>query len=307
MTPPQKSKRTHCKQLSCGEQFQRPAGEHFDRAARFCNRAAVLTQYLANGAYRFSMAFGRATFADFYGRTAEHERILEERKRWLAEDKEKYLAALPESAGLLQETVELGIENGTLGTLRESAETTEVLARKLGESWEPDYLLLKFEGERARLVCGCVCFPSSWALEEKIGRPIEEIHDVVPALNASIGRQIATFLSRIKPGVSWTRSNWGLSRSPERNQHPVRRTPRLDATVTLNEVFFRVEEQSLVALPKCGGILFGIRLKIFPLGEYSRTEAGLKLAGALETMPDEMARYKGLDVARSRIVRLLKG
>lgn len=296
----------------------------------------MLAEYLAEGPYRFSMAFGRGKFEEFWGATAEKARILEERRRWLGEDEARYLAVLPGAEELLKEAEEMGRANGTLGmelegeTSRQERDgnhsihhgdaqrqfcatgtsTHEArgrkLARILGEHWEPDWLVLKREAGVARLVAGCVCFPSSWSLEEKIGRPIEEIHGVVPGLNASVGKQIGTFLDRIKPGISWTRNNWGLSRSAEWNQHPSQRTARLDVAVELAEVFFRVEEQSLVALPRTEGILFGIRLKVISLAGYKGTEGGLRLARALETMPEAMAQYKGLAAARERIATLLK-
>ena len=267
----------------------------------------MIAQYLAEGPYRFSMAFGRGTIAEFYGATADHERIVGERKRWLKEDPHKYLGTLAEADELVRETVEIATEHVTLGEAPPGDLNASELAHFLGEQWEPDFLLLKRQPEAVRLVCGCVCFPSSWALEEKIGHPIEEIHGVVPSLNTSVGQQIQTFLERIKPGVSWTRSNWGLSRSPEWNQHPSRKTARLDSSVALDEVFFRVEEQSLVALPKSYGILFGIRLKVFPLAGYAGTEEGLRLVESLATMPEPIAQYKGLGSARARVIALLKG
>ena len=252
------------------------------------------------------MAFGRGQFASFYGASVENENILKERKHWIATNSQHHLAALPESADLLQETVSLAHEHGTIPEPPMAASDPGHLARFLGEHWEPDYLVLSRDGGTFKLVCGCVCFPSSWALEEKIGHPIEHIHHVVPALNSTIGRQIQSFLEKIKPDVCWTRSNWGLSRSPEWNQHPSRKAPRLDETVSLEEVHFRVEEQSFVLLPVTSGILFGIRIKVFPLSRCARTEESLKLARALETMPEPMAEYKGLASARRRIIALLR-
>ncbi len=207
---------------------------------------------------------------------------------------------------MLEEACEIGTASGTLPH-NDSNAKSQGRARHLGDNWEPDWLVLRREPDAVRLVAGCVCFPSSWSLEEKIGKPIEAIHEIVPALNATIGTQIRTFLERIKPGISWTRNNWGLSRSAEWNQHPTRGTPRLDELVPLEEVFFRVEEQSLVALPKSDGILFGIRLKVVSLAGYEGSSEGLKLASLLETMPGPMAEYKGLTRARQRIVGLLRG
>ena len=268
----------------------------------------MIAEYLLESPYRFSIAFGRGRFQDFWGATAGNQSILAERRRWLAEDQERYFAVLPGTEPLLEEARELGVKAQILPR-RDGRTPSDPLsiARELGENWEPDFLVLKRESGVARLVAGCVCFPSSWSLEEKIGRPIEEIHGVVPGLNTALGPQIATFLDRIKPGVSWTRNNWGLSRSPEWNQHPARRTPRLDERVTLDQVYFRVEEQSLVALPKSRGVLFGIRLKVTPLAGISGLPEAKMLAQLLETMPEEMAKYKGLYQARERIVALLKG
>jgi hypothetical protein len=117
---------------------------------------------------------------------------------------------------------------------------------------------------------------------------------------------VKQFLARMKPGISWERINWGLSRSAELNQHPKRRLPRLDDSVELKEVFFRVEYQSLVALPRTQSILFGIRLVLEPLEQLRRDpEFARGLARALQTMPTAVARYKGILPACDRLLELL--
>jgi hypothetical protein len=266
----------------------------------------VLDDYFAEGPYRFQMRFGRGSFAEFYAPTAEHDEILAERRSALESAEERYFRLLPEAAPLIEETLSLAVDQQTVNRPPPDVKDSRDQALFLGRNWEPDYLLLAREGDDIRLVCGCVCFPSSWALEDKIGLRIADIHEIVPALNAVIGRQIETFLRKLKPGASWTRNNWGLSRWPDRNQHPRRKLPRLDAGVNRNEVFFRLEEQSLVALPQSGGLLFGIRIKAFPLSDFLGTSAGEKLSAALRTMPLAMADYKGLSAARQRILQLLK-
>src|SRR5205085_5294996 len=114
------------------------------------------------------------------------------------------------------------------------------------------------------------------------------------------------FLARIKPSISWERINWGLSRSPELNQHPSRKLPRLDANVALDEVWFRAEYQSLISLPKTGAVLFGIRLVIEPLARLQNDEAFVSgLSRAVASMPDAVAAYKGIGPARERLLQLL--
>jgi len=179
---------------------------------------------------------------------------------------------------------------------------------ELGMFWEPDYLLLKCEASgEVRLRGGCLCFASSWRLSDKIGKPIEAVHAAVPGLNDNIGAGIHKFLSGLKPDVAWLRHNWGLSRSSELNQHPDRNLPRLDTTVSAEEVWVRVERQALVSLPLSKGILFGIRIENYPLTSVKAdTAAAQGLVRALETMPEEMLRYKNLVTARQRVIDLLR-
>jgi hypothetical protein len=174
--------------------------------------------------------------------------------------------------------------------------------------WEPDLLFLRtVEDSQPELVGGCVCFPSSWRFEEKLGQPLDAIHTPVPTFNAQFENPVKQFLARMKPGISWERINWGLSRTQELNQHPNRRLPRLDASVDLDDVWFRVEYQSLVALPRSNGILFGIRLIIEPLSRlYLDPAFATGLSRALATMPESVATYKGLLSSRQRLIDLLR-
>jgi len=256
--------------------------------------------------YRFQMRFERGEPADFFARSARSETGLAERRHWLRGDPNTYAAILPPGEALLDEAVELAREwNGF--ALPGSLSAWETCLA-LGKFWDPDYLLLKSDADRAiRLYGGCLCAPSSWRLTDKLGQPIEFIHGPVPGLNAHLGAAIHKFLDALKPGAASRRHNWGLSRSPELNQHPDRKLPLLDATVSAEEVWLRVEHQFLVALPKSGGILFGIRVVNHPLNEVKADPvAAARLSRALETMPEEMARYKNLAPARGRILHLLR-
>ena len=81
---------------------------------------------------------------------------------------------------------------------------------------------------------------------------------------------------------------------------------RLDKSHGVDQIWFRVEHQALVALPRRGGILFGIRISMHRLSELKADPiAAQRLARALSTMPEPVSRYKGLEAARAHIIRLL--
>ena len=232
--------------------------------------------------YRFQMNLERGSIDEFFRATASHEQILSERRHWLETDPGRHMAMLKEGEPLLEESI-------------------EVLRQPDVWNIEPDLLMLDTQ---LRLVGASVCFPSSWSLSEKIGKPLDFIHHVVPGLNAQIGTQISRFLSNLKPGFAWLRANWGLSRSGEWNQHPDRKLPRLDASTAFGEIWLRIERQALVLLPRTNGVLFGIRIETYRLEEMQKGSAEVRgLARALRTMPEDMAVYKGIAAVRETVAR----
>ncbi len=271
-----------------------------------------LSELFADGDYRFQMGLRRGSAAEFFQPTAQHTEVIHERQHWLQTEPEKYSAFLPTAEPLLDEALALACawetitveQHDTLATMATPAERMT----RFGKVWEPDFLLLRANAAgRFELVGGCVCFPSSWSLAEKVGHPMDFIHGPVPGLNAQLGRSIDAFLAKLTPGAAWLRHNWGLSRSPELNQHPSRPLPRLDASVTLADVWLRVEQQALVALPASGGVLFGIRIAMHPLAEVKQDETTARcLARALHTMPADVVAYKGLAAARAVVLAMLE-
>ena len=293
--------------------------------------------------HSFGLKAGRAEA--FFAPTERHADLLAQRRHWLRTDTAHCAALLPGAEPLLEEAIALARQWNSipssfdLGDATSNTALADVLplpagegrgegeralstsgpqrnlkpshlsrCLALGEAWEPDYLLLKQDAATGRfhLVGGCVCFPSSWRFEEKVGQPLEVIHTPVPHLNEQLASPIHNFLSRLKPGSAWCRANWGLSRSPELNQHPARGLPKLGPPLREDEVWLRVEDQALVALPESRGVLFGIRMNVIPLAEVKRhPAAACGLARALRTMPEAMLEYKSLLAAKGELLRLL--
>lgn len=261
--------------------------------------------------FRLKMRFERGLPERFYRPGKQADEVLEERRRWLDLAPEVCTAISTEGVPLLAEVIELAAQWGTLPSDHNPASVFQLSPLRqciwLSQHWETDFLLLRPDTKGIfRLHGGGLCFPSHWDLRSKMVCTVAEIHQPVPGLNSALGRSIDGFLSKIPPGISWERHNWGLTRSPELNQHPSRKLVKLDETVGIDEVWWRLEEQSLVALPRNGGVLFGIRVTVHPLSKARAHPAAREgLRQALETMPDEMALYKGIKRARNRIQELL--
>jgi len=165
---------------------------------------------------------------------------------------------------------------------------------------QEDLVLMQEIDGRIILSAACVCFPSGWNLLDKMGLEMQDIHLPVPGLNNRIGKSIDQFLEKLVPGKLVQRFNWGLFDDPALHQpegHRISRKAQSDITkANIGEnIFFRVEKQTLQRLPTGNGILFTIRIFNTPLKEIA-TEPGksARLLHQLQTMPDAMRKYKSV-------------
>jgi hypothetical protein len=228
-----------------------------------------------------------------------------ERARWLSDDPHTYAALTLAAEPALSDSVALANTHGA--TIDVSLAPWEQLLA-LGRAWECDFVWMHDDGAGAhRLAGGCVCFPSSWALRDKLGKTMSETHAPVPGLNAALDRQIETFFAKMMPGDAWVRENANYSRVPALNQHPAQAHPPLDASVTAGDFWIRLEHQLLLKFPVSRSILFAIRVEVVTLQQVlTAPEAAARLARWLETMPRDAAEYKSVVEARDVIVPILR-
>ena len=258
----------------------------------------AIKRLIKDGAFEFQMGMRRGGDSYFQNRP-EDRALLEERRRWFAESPELYTACEPGGEATLLEAMVFA-RSINPGLAADSLLT-------LGANWEPDFLLLRQNDDGDfRLVAGCVCFPSHWALREKMGHSLAAIHAPVPTLNSTLGAKINAFLENLRPDTVWERWNWGLAPSAELNDHPSRNLPRLTAATSPDACWFRAEHQAFRLLPETRTILFAIRIELVPLREIAADPAlALRLASVLRSMPAEIAAYKGLATARFPLADLL--
>lgn len=279
--------------------------------------------FLPDADHQHRMRLQRTDPATFFTPTDPTNAVLTERRHWSITHPDRHLLLLPQAAPAIHELAAFLAPPARDAPLGRPPSTLSIPDNNLlveppspwppGDSWstlssrfEPDLLLLSPDPSGPRLIAAAVCFPSSWAPETKLGLPLLAIHDVVPDLNADLGHPIHQFLLRLRPGTAWSRANWGLSASAELNQHPARSLPRLHAQTPIDTVWFRLEHQLLFVLPQTQTIVFAIRIHTWPLTELRQfPEPAARLARALRTLPDPMARYKGIDSLRHSLAHAL--
>ena len=267
-----------------------------------------LAEVFPTGDFRFHLTLRRGEPREFFARRDHTGRLLAERARWLASDPANYAAVTPEGEGALREFAAMSAPWAASAVLAaQSSLSPNDLVRAVGRELEPDILFLSAdESGQFRLRGGALCFPTGWALQEKLGHTLEFIHGVVPGLNPALGAPIQQFLSRLRPGTAFMRDNWGLAATNDLNLHPARGIKPPEPPVNLERLWLRVEHQALFALPDSRGIVFGIRIALHRMDQVrGGADAGL-LRRALETMPSEVIAYKRLEGIRGYLLNVLE-
>lgn len=258
---------------------------------------SALAELFPDADFRLHLTLRRGEPAEFFRVPDGAAPILAERARWIDDAPSRYTALTAEGAPLLREFATLAASWGA---------PWSATGEDLGRSFDCDVLLLSADAAgEFRLRGGALCFPTGWALEEKLGHTMDEIHGVVPGLNPALGATIRQFLARLKPGVAYHRDNWGLAASDELNLHPVRAIAAPEPPVALDRLWLRVEHQALIALPQTRGIVFGIRIALHRLDEVAHSVAAPGLRRALATLSPELACYKRIERVRDQVVSLL--
>lgn len=185
---------------------------------------------------------------------------------------------------------------------------------------QEDLVIMRKGTHGWRLAAASLCFPSSWSLAEKFGRPLDDIHAPVPAFQR--GTRAAALIERIfdrmKPEQPVQRLNWSLQADAALHQPHAKsdrdRTIHQSATTLLGpdpmaRSFIRVERQTLRKLPSSGDILFTIRIHLDPLAVLRSHSDRARLAASFATQLDgldaDQLAYKGLAKDRDGVMAAL--
>jgi len=125
----------------------------------------------------------------------------------------------------------------------------------LGRLVQEDLCLMEAEGDEHVLTGAILCFPASWTLTQKIGRPLTAIHRPVASYDDGMARRVQRLFDAIRPEQPMWRMNFLIYDDAELHQPRVEGQPR---PRPVRRDLVRVERQCLVRLPQTQAVLFSI-------------------------------------------------
>ncbi len=280
------------------------------------------------GPYRMAMGLTACPEADWIELDDRYPEDLAERRALLAAQRAEVFGACAGSDAARRETLDLLAAHLPAHVPHGFARAGRRLHNRLtGEAWDladppvdplelagrlvqEDLCLVRLDGTVPVLDAAVLCFPSRWRLADKLGRPLAAVHDPVPLYAERLSRPVDRFMAAIKPGHVALRLNWALVDDPALFQPTGKfraaHDPRITAADAGDQLWLRVERQTLRRLPHSGAVLFGIRVHVYPLARIAAAAAvAARLAAAVRALPEETLRYKSVAPFRAAVLAYL--
>ncbi|MBT8457447.1 MAG: DUF3445 domain-containing protein [Alphaproteobacteria bacterium] len=203
--------------------------------------------------------------ATYPAQMAERERLLTTRRK-------EVLQVLPEAAPAATELLDMALtwaeaqggfaRDGSRVTRPDGVTVTIKVSDPLGtlgRLFQQDLCILERRGDEHALTAAVLCFPASWTLSEKIGRPLTAIHRPVAPYSPDIARRVQRLFDGVRPGRPIWRAN-ALGYDSPALFHPCREgaphETRADAR------FLRCERQVILRLPGTNAVVFTIHTHV---------------------------------------------
>ena len=127
---------------------------------------------------------------------------------------------------------------------------------------QEDLCLHEKRGDEHVLTAAVLCFPASWTLAEKVGRPLSGVHATVDEYNADIVKRVQRLFDGIQAGRPVWRFNLLQYVQPDLFQPRTETDARSADEHYGSGAYTRTEHQALVRMPKSGAVLFAIHTYI---------------------------------------------
>lgn len=125
----------------------------------------------------------------------------------------------------------------------------------LGHLLQADFCILQKHGPEHVLTGAVLCFPSSWTLAEKLGKPMMRIHVPVESYTEDMGARVQRMFDLMRPEQPLWRANLLRYTNPALYQPRAEFAPKDKSG---GGDFIRSERQCLLKLPRTGAVIFSI-------------------------------------------------
>ncbi|KAJ3824075.1 hypothetical protein F5880DRAFT_1623409 [Lentinula raphanica] len=122
------------------------------------------------------------------------------------------------------------------------------------------------------MVAGVCCSSLGWNVATKIGKPLREIHDVVPDYKEKMEFSMDRFFSKMPTDKPIQRGSWGLEVGQplwlqDDDPHFALRTTQ-DPNLKIEDIYLRVDWQTLRRLPRSNSIVFNFKALFTPFSSF---------------------------------------
>ncbi len=166
---------------------------------------------------------------------------------------EEALAVLPAGFSRREDTVTC--PDGEKVTLDWDAPLLSV-----GQILQQDVCILERQTDEHVMTGAVLCFPASWSLAQKIGKPLIGIHNPVADYTADIAKRVQRLFDGVRYGAPMWRAN------ALRYDDPVLFQPRCEddprPVGKPDAPYMRSERQTILALPQPGAVAFVIHTTV---------------------------------------------
>ncbi|WP_299206692.1 DUF3445 domain-containing protein [uncultured Tateyamaria sp.] len=141
--------------------------------------------------------------------------------------------------------------------------------KTLGRLCQNDFVLMQKRGDEHVLTGAVLCFPASWRLSEKAGRPLVDIHIPVSEYTGDLARRVQRLFDGIQVGRPLWRFNQLWYQDPELFQPRSQSEPRRVGAGLTEGPYYRSERQTLLRLPQSRAVVFAIHTYVLAREDVS--------------------------------------
>jgi dimethylamine monooxygenase subunit A len=170
-------------------------------------------------------------------------------------------------------------------------------------------IIAQVEGQWKNTAC-CLCNPTFFSAQDAYGKSLALLHEPVPDGDFGLAARIGRVFTNLAPDTILERHNWTVQWSDARytpDGTPLRAAAaQADTAQASDNLFLRVERQTIRKLPQTGAVLFTIRIRLTKLTDLLvYNDYNTAFAQAWKTAPQNVRDYKKWAVLERHVAAVL--